>query len=382
MFRRKVLKNCILQLQNGFVPEANLKVSLDDLKERPELSWFKTVRPTDGLCNLVGDIKEKKGFGKFRRTIHDKIGNGSCKPSGSDVTEYTLSFLYSTVVNALNVNRKAFKKMFFGRFGYFLTDWEKLGFKDVVQEVGAMWVGRMDESRLPRPTEIVDAVTIREDENADEKNKVIFQKFCDERQDFMIIIKHPVIVKASKAKKLSASNTTFVDSSIEEDEQRPFERSFSLFGVALAMLSEISGIGMNSNTIQVLKYHRKSIVVCYILAICVRRIVQAQDDVTSVCDPPPSDETQAAVQSDADSVRRVPWLCEYDKIENMELCNVIGIGREDGKRCLERVVGGVTEKFYKENHISGGDVVGTPGEAVQGEGDVGPVDSVEIDLDM
>ena len=33
-FRRKVMKNCVLQLQKGFVPEWNLKVSAKDLNEQ------------------------------------------------------------------------------------------------------------------------------------------------------------------------------------------------------------------------------------------------------------------------------------------------------------------------------------------------------------
>jgi len=106
----------------------------------------------------------------------------------------------------------------------------------------------------------------------------------------MIIVEHEAIVKANKAKKVSASNTKFVNSSHTEDKHLPFRRSFSLFGVALSMLSEITGIGPDSKKVQLLKFHRKSIAVCYILAICLRRIVQSDDNVTTICDDLSSSE--------------------------------------------------------------------------------------------
>ena len=87
------MKNSVLQLQKGFVPEGNLRVLTKDLNERPDLRWFSSVKPKDAICNLVGNMKEKKGFGEYRRAVHDQIRKRRRTPTGSDVTEYTLTFL-------------------------------------------------------------------------------------------------------------------------------------------------------------------------------------------------------------------------------------------------------------------------------------------------
>ena len=104
----------------------------------------------------------------------------------------------------------------------------------------------------------MEAITVREDSCADELNEKIFKEFCNEHPEFMIIVNHVVVVKPNKAKKVSASNTIFVYSSKTEDKKRTFKRSFSLFGVALSMLMEITGLDPDSKKVQMLKFHRKA----------------------------------------------------------------------------------------------------------------------------
>ena len=86
------MKNSVLQLQKSYVPKGNLRVLTKDLNERPDLRWFCSVKPTDAICNLVGNMKEKKVFGKYRRGVRYQIGIRRRTPTGSDVTEYTLTF--------------------------------------------------------------------------------------------------------------------------------------------------------------------------------------------------------------------------------------------------------------------------------------------------
>jgi len=80
-----------------------------------------------------------------------------------------------------------------------------------------------------------------------------------------------------------------------------------------------------------------------------------------------------------------PWLVGWTREENRELCAVIGIGKEDGKRLLDRVVGGISEKFWKENHIENNSAVVESNDNVEVGGGIIDEEGLEagdVDLDM
>ena len=112
-------------------------MSMTDLMQRPDLAWIHKVVPTPDMCTVVSNLKEKKGMRAYRSDAKKAVAKGR-EPNVADVSEFLLTFLYSTIVNALNLNRKAFKKMFYGRVGYIVSSWNSCGFTAVEQEVSAM----------------------------------------------------------------------------------------------------------------------------------------------------------------------------------------------------------------------------------------------------
>ncbi len=397
-FRRKAMKNSVLHVMKGFVPEANMNIKHKELKTRPELQWLEKVIPTDEICRLVSNQKEKKGVKIYRRESKVALGKGTRDPSANDITEYVLTQVYSIIVSALNLNRKAFKKMFFGRIGYLTDNWENCGFKDVRKDVAAMWLKPEAPDSYILPSAVPDAKTVRESSDADKVNEDKFNEFVKSRKELMITVEHEVIIRASRSSKASASNTAFVCQEKKGD-FRPFRRSFSLLGVALSMLSELCGVTSEMNKIQVLKYHSKSLLVCYVLAICVKRMVvcnvQNMDigepqcpDADMECDTECNDREGVEVGDGERTLVNRNGKYFFDVETDKYMSSMMAIVASDKKRILDRVVGGVSQNFWKENHIGGSEgIVGqvntmSDSEDLNAVGEVDNVDPESLELDM
>ena len=121
MFRKKAIKNAVLHMRKGFIPEGNIIVPIVQLKERPDMKLLEKVVPTPEMCAVVSNLKEKNGMMMYRRDAKAAIAKGRRDPDTVDYSEFVLNHLYSTVVTALKLSRKAFKKMFFGSVGYIVT---------------------------------------------------------------------------------------------------------------------------------------------------------------------------------------------------------------------------------------------------------------------
>ena len=68
------MKNCVLHLQKGYVPEHYMSFSVKDMATRDELKWVKEIVPSEGMCEIVSKVKEKKGFSQTRRPTKYVIG--------------------------------------------------------------------------------------------------------------------------------------------------------------------------------------------------------------------------------------------------------------------------------------------------------------------
>ena len=65
------------------------------------------------------------------------------------------------------------------------------------------------------------------------------------------------------------------------------------------------------------------------------------------------DEIEKEQLRDGDnSSEDYPWLGSMDERSDQSMFQMLQVGREDAKRVLDRVVGGIAEKFYVDNHIT------------------------------
>ena len=367
-FRKKCIKNVVLHITRGVVPDSNLNVKLEDMKNRPEYTWLFKVIPSPDMCNLVSDLKEKRGRVSTRRKAHDAIGRGSRSPGQADISEYVLIHAYSAIVAALHNNRKAAKKMFFGKIGYLLTDWKSVKFLDVDQDVAAMWVKPLEKDEYLWPSEVPEMKIVKgcEDNKViDEQNMKIFDEFVESRQELMVIVQHNVSVKLAKSKRESMSTTAFVGSAKPEYETRPFRRSFSLIGVALSVLSELCSISIEAEKIQLLKFHRKSLALCYFMAICFKETIRSCEDNVSFGVPisenagletdmgrgkeDGNEESSSSEEEDQNS------KYVFDGKSASVIRDMLAIGETEARRLLERHVGNVLEKYWRHHHIEDGE---------------------------
>ncbi len=97
----------------------------------------------------------------------------------------------------------------------------------------------------------------------------------------MLTVQHSVKLRSNGRKNSSMSKTTFVGTSAGESSGtctaeakiQPLNRGFSLLGAALSMMSEIFGISCDNKKVECLKYHSKSIKVCYYLVILLEQMI-------------------------------------------------------------------------------------------------------------
>ena len=399
-FRRKAMKNCILHLMKGYVPDSNMVVKHSDLLSRSDLKWLHKVVPTEVMCLRVSNQKEKKGVKKFRKEVMMAIGEGRRDPSDSEITEFVLNQLYSIIVSSLNINRKSFKPMFFGRVGYLIEDWDKCKFTDIKKDVAAMWLQACTGDVFAKPSQIPDAKTLLDGPKADEINEKAFQSFLETRKEMMLTVEHQVNIRSNGTSRASSSKTAFVSQTSEGETRRPFRRMFSVLGVALSMLSELCDLTSDQKKIQVLKYHRKSIVVCYILAILVKRMLQVNRSSLFIGEPDREEEecvdgmgyegieegnTSADNSNVCDSLKFV-----FDDETDLYLLSMMAIVPPERKRILDRVVGNVWESYWVENHIGGtqpregevqrNDHAGK--DVAEEDEDVGAMDMESLEVDM
>ena len=330
-------------------------MSMTDLMQRPDLAWIHKVVPTPDMCTVVSNLKEKKGMRAYRSDAKKAVAKGR-EPNVADVSEFLLTFLYSTIVNALNLNRKAFKKMFYGRVGYIVSSWNSCGFTSVEQEVSAMWLQPCQDKNNVRPKEVPLAKIIRNNPDADKLNEEIFNQFMRGREELMITVEYDVKIRSHKAPKASASNNAFVANRTEEMKTRPFRRTFSILGVALSMISDFCGITNDTRKIEVLKFNSRSISVCHVLAISIKRMLLSGREILEIGEPVrPDDSLDVGV---ADSIDEhgdeEDNLFKYifDEEEDLSMLDMMRFGSAESKRVLDRIVGSVSEAFWKENHIS------------------------------
>ena len=393
-FRKKCIKNVILHITRGVVPDCNLNVKYEDMKNRPDYNWLFKVVPSPGMCDLVSDLKEKRGRVSTRRKAHDTIGRGSRSPGQSDISEYVLMHVYSAVVAALHNNRKAAKKMFFGKIGYLLTDWKSVKFLDVDQDVAAMWVKPFEKDEYIWPSEVPEMKIVKgaEDNKAiDEQNMKIFDEFVEARQELMVIVQHNVNVKLAKSKRESLSTTAFVGNAKPQYEKRPFRRSFSLVGVALSVLSDLCSIYIEAEKIQLLKFHRKSLALCYFMAICFKETIKSCED-TVTFGVPIADNADLEAdmgheggegngESNSSDEEDEKSKYFFDGKSASVIRDMMAIGETEARRLLERHVGNVVEKYWREHHIRDEDNEEILPSA-EGTLEVEEVDQGVIEMDM
>ncbi len=122
-----------------------------------------------------GQLGEREnGFCKKRRASYAAIIEKRRDVYAADKTEYVLGEIYGIVTTALNQNRKAFKKMYFGRVGYLNLKWSYCGFTEVEQDTMGVWLKRYSVRDYLRPEDIPSAKTFRNDGNQDVENEMIF----------------------------------------------------------------------------------------------------------------------------------------------------------------------------------------------------------------
>ena len=392
-FRKKCIKNCVLHITRGLVPESNMKISKDDLKTRPEFAWLRKVIPSSTMCDTVSEMKEKKGCGASSKQSHSYIGQGIRQPGMTDITEFALSNAYTAIVTALHANRKAAKKMFFSRLGYLMTDWETVRFRDVEQDGAAMWVKPMNKTDYLRPSEVPQttvALSAARAKEADVENLKLYNDFLKERQELVVVVQHSVKVKTLK-KDPSALNTAYLGNVSVELQTRPFRRSFSLAGIALSVFSEICAVTPNdTDRTQVLKFHRRSLAVCYVMAIAFKEMIRSCEDVItfgfSVDENGKMDSGLGAQEEVAGQRNNTGYTLEPNCAAVIR--DMMAIGETESRHELERTVGNVKEKFWKENHIVNNDGIVPAGIDEQNNPSAPEVDELEgldpesIELDM
>ena len=165
------------------------------------------------------------------------------------------------------------------------------------------------------------------------------------------------------------------------------------------LLSELCGVTSEMNKIQVLKYHSKSLLVCYVLAICVKRMVvcnvQNMDigepqcpDADMECDTECNDREGVEVGDGERTLVNRNGKYFFDVETDKYMSSMMAIVASDKKRILDRVVGGVSQNFWKENHIGGSEgIVGqvntmSDSEDLNAVGEVDNVDPESLELDM
>ena len=94
-FRRKAIKNSILHIQKKIVPPDVMKISLDDISNRPEYSWFRKIIPAASYCEEVSKYNEVKGATTRCRKFHLQIGQGKRMPNEFEIAEFALNQAYS-----------------------------------------------------------------------------------------------------------------------------------------------------------------------------------------------------------------------------------------------------------------------------------------------
>jgi len=393
-FRKKCIKNCILHITRGLVPDSNMKVKKDDLKTRPEFAWLRKVIPSANICDTVSEMKEKKGCGASSKRAHTYIAQGIRQPGTSDITEFALANAYSAIVTALHANRKAAKKMFFSRLGYLMTDWESVRFRDVEQDGAAMWVKPMNENDYLRPSEVPEtqvALDASRAEDADVENLKLFNDFLKERQELVVIVQHSVKVKTTIEGPSASSSTAYIGNGSFELQTRPFRRSFSLAGIALSVFSEICAVTSNdTDRTQILKFHRRSLAVCYVMAIAFKEMIRSCEDVITfgfpVDESGEMDSGLGASEDRAGQGTNSGYSLEPNTAAVIR--DLMAIGETESRHELERNVGNVKQKFWTENHIDTKDGNETAGGDGQDTPNVPEVDELEgvdpgsIELDM
>ena len=396
LFRKKVMRNFALHLRKGFVPDEWLGISYKELCSRPECKWVLDIVPSDAICEMVSKVREKKGFSKSRNGTISAIGLKRRDVNVTDKTEFVLNHTYTTVVSALNVNRKTFKRMFFGRVGYLLTKWTDVDFYTVQQDVTGMWLEAHDNRNFLRPQDIPNTQTLKDEGNIDVENMELFEKLTEDRSELMLSVQHDVKLKVSKPLNLSKSNAAFSSGPSNQDmSYRSFRRTFSLLGVALRMLSDLCGVPSEKKEFHVLKYHSKSLAVCYCLAIALKQIMLSCSYEVCIGEPlndshrrnddddglGPSEEAESGNDRETENAERF----EHEVHEDM--FRMLTIPRGEAKGILERSVGNVLESFWRKNHTgSNGQEKDVPlmGRGVEPETgvDVGDVDPDSLELDM
>ncbi len=150
-----------------------------------------------------------------------------------------------------------------------------------------MWLQSHTDNNYIRPCDapLAKTVMMMTGPDADKENEQIFKQFMQSRDEFMLTVEHEVNIGSQKSTKASASSTAFVKTRDNEKRIRPFRRTFSVLGVALSMLSELCGVNNDVGKIQVLKFHSRSISVCYLLAICIKRMLEAGNEVLGIGEP-------------------------------------------------------------------------------------------------
>ena len=399
LFRKKVMKNAVLHLRKGYIPDAWLGIPNKELKARPECRWVQEIVPTEAVCEMVSKVREKKGFSKSRNGTVGAIGLKRRDVNVTDKTEFVLNHVYTTVVAALNVNRKTFKRMFYGRVGYLLSKWTAVDFYSVRQEVNGMWLEAHDNRKFLRPQEIPNTKTLKDGGDVDQENTALLEKVTEERSELMLSVQHDVKLKLAKPGSSSNSNTAAGAESSEDQPFRPFRRTFSLLGIAVRMLSDLCGVPSEKNKFHVLKFHSKSLAVCYCLAIALKHIMLSCSDEVCIGEPlsdeatkgddddglGPEEDGEAADAIENEEPQPSPSLFHHDVHE--EMFRMLAIPRAESKTLLERYVGNVLESFWTKNHTGAfghdePEEMAGHGVEVETGVDVGDVDPETLDLDM
>lgn len=98
---------------------------------------------------------------ELRKRAISEIISEMARYGHSVKTEFLLNHSYRSILKALNDHQKFVKKLFFGKIGYIITDWQVVNFSQIEKDVYAMWV-KLTDVNYVRPSDIVECKTMAE----------------------------------------------------------------------------------------------------------------------------------------------------------------------------------------------------------------------------
>lgn len=351
IFRQKVVKNLIFHLRKGYINNHQAGFDIKSKLTDDKMRWLDEVIVNDRTLDKVSKVQEKTGGGQNQRALYRRIGQKNNEVTCVEVTDFIMNFIYTMLINALNRNRKNVKKVFYGRLAYLYDDWTESQFCEVEKKLKVIWVStKRSESEYVALSEIPDCATVgtknKDLLSIDDYNEGLFKNLTVGRKELLFVMEHEVMIK--KTKKSKNVSDKIAQDSDPENNVRPFQRPVCLLDIALAVLSEICGIDTSENQCSVLKYHKRSLSACYVIAISVKQMllqkkgfeINYEDNVSA------EDIIERGGETNV-------FKTEFDNTIDNELFNQLLPSVAERKQILEKEIGAVSYAFWRKNHIGG-----------------------------